>query len=191
MSAELDRLIARAEITDRLHLYCRGVDRRDPELLLASFWPDSKVEFGMFSGGGQEFARSLVGWFADGGVGVTAHMLGNVVIAFDGEAAFTECYLHATHRLRGEDGTEFDSIFGGRYQDRFERRDGVWRIALRRLVFDWFREHPDSGDWSVGSMGVNAGNAVLGRAGADAGWDDHHAALGRLAEGAARAGADR
>ena len=25
----------------------------------------------------------------------------------------------------------------GRYIDRFERRDGVWKIALRRLVIDW------------------------------------------------------
>jgi hypothetical protein len=26
---------------------------------------------------------------------------------------------------------------GGRYVDRLERRDGEWRIVLRRLVIDW------------------------------------------------------
>ena len=27
--------------------------------------------------------------------------------------------------------------FGGRYVDRFERRDGEWRIAHRNLVHEW------------------------------------------------------
>jgi SnoaL-like domain len=181
MSETLDQLTARAAITQRLHLYCRGVDRRDPDLLTSSFWSDSKMEFGMFSGGGQEFAQSLCGWFEAGGVGLTSHMLGNVVIAVEGGIAFSECYLHAVHRLRRADGGEFDSAVGGRYQDRFERRDGVWRIAFRRLVFDWFREYPDTGDWTTGTMGVTAANAVLGAAGADKPWPEHEAALSRLA----------
>lgn len=182
MSADLDRQIARADITDRLHLYCRGVDRRDSALLRSIFWPDSKVEYGMFAGGGIEFSDALPGWFADGGVGVSTHMLGNILIALDGDVAFAESYLHASHRIRQETGVEFDAVFGGRYQDRFERRGGVWRIAFRRLVFDWFREYPDTGDWAVGSMGVNAANAVLGRIGADAGFGEHQAALARLSE---------
>ena len=28
---------------------------------------------------------------------------------------------------------------GGRYVDRFERRDGVWRIAYRQGVNEWMR----------------------------------------------------
>ncbi len=181
MSETLDQLTAQAEITRRLHLYCRGVDRRDPALLASTFWPDSEVEFGMFSGGGHEFARSLCGWFEAGGVGLTTHMLGNIVIAVEGESAFSESYLHASHRLRRADGGEFDSVVGGRYQDRFERRGGVWRIAFRRLVFDWFREYPDTGNWTTGTMGVTAANAILGGAGADKHWPEHDAALARLA----------
>ena len=30
---DVEELIARAEITDVLHRYCRAVDRRDPDLL--------------------------------------------------------------------------------------------------------------------------------------------------------------
>jgi hypothetical protein len=28
-------------------------------------------------------------------------------------------------------------VGGGRYLDRLEKRDGDWRIALRRLIIDW------------------------------------------------------
>src|SRR3546814_19209297 len=30
-----------------------------------------------------------------------------------------------------------DILIGGRYIDRFERRDGVWRIAHRTGLLDW------------------------------------------------------
>lgn len=37
---------------------------------------------------------------------------------------------------------------GGRYVDRLQRRDGEWRVVLRRLVIDWrmssFAPAPDS-----------------------------------------------
>ena len=32
-----------------------------------------------------------------------------------------------------------DVLIGGRYIDRFERRDGVWRIIQRTGVHDWRR----------------------------------------------------
>jgi len=31
---------------------------------------------------------------------------------------------------------------GGRYLDRLERRDGQWKVALRRLLMDWTFEVP-------------------------------------------------
>jgi hypothetical protein len=31
------------------------------------------------------------------------------------------------------------SIFGGRYFDRLERRDGTWGIAKRMYLLDWHR----------------------------------------------------
>jgi hypothetical protein len=33
-------------------------------------------------------------------------------------------------------------VLGGRYVDRFERRDGEWRIAARITVHDWSRIDP-------------------------------------------------
>jgi hypothetical protein len=29
------------------------------------------------------------------------------------------------------------TLIGGRYLDRLERRDGAWRIALRRCTIEW------------------------------------------------------
>ena len=36
---------------------------------------------------------------------------------------------------------------GGRYIDRFEKRNGEWKIALRRLVMDW-RIEADATVWA-------------------------------------------
>jgi hypothetical protein len=39
--------------------------------------------------------------------------------------------------FKDDDVVEF--IFGGRYIDVFERRDGEWRISKRKIVPDWNR----------------------------------------------------
>jgi hypothetical protein len=163
----IEALEAKDAIRSCLHLYCRGIDRRAPEIVRQVFWEDATVEYGMFAGTAVEFATSISSWFEAGGVGNTAHLLGNITIALDGSIAYTEAYLHAHHRLTNAKGTYYDSVFGGRYHDRFECRDGRWRIAFRRLVFDWFRDYPDTGDWDIGSMGVNRANATIGAPGLD------------------------
>jgi hypothetical protein len=44
------------------------------------------------------------------------------------------------HRRKSKDGTVTkDLTFGGRYVDRFERREGVWKIAHRQVIFEWSR----------------------------------------------------
>lgn len=171
---------ADAAIRARLTLYCRGIDRRDEALLAEIFWPDSQVEYGVFAGSGQEFATSICGWLTAGGVELTAHLLGNITVSIEGATAIGESYLQAYHRIRRPDGTVFDSLIGGRYQDRFECRDGLWRIVFRRLVFDWFREFPGTGDWAEGSVGVTSAAAVIGTAGPD-GWAEINAAMQRAA----------
>ena len=53
------------------------------------------------------------------------------------------------------DGTSNDLVYGLRYVDRFERRDGEWRIAHRVCTWDWARSDlavglPLSGDYFRG-----------------------------------------
>jgi hypothetical protein len=71
----------------------------------------------------------------------STHTLGNVLIELNGEFAGVESQFIACIRCRHNDG-EVDWLMGGRYVDRFERRDGVWRIADRTVVYDWSRVDP-------------------------------------------------
>ena len=77
----------------------------------------------------------------------TMHFLGNSLIEFDGpEVAYVETYLQADHQ-----GSELHHWKGeyvklwARYFDRFERRDGIWLIAQRRLMVDWMYRYPATG----------------------------------------------
>lgn len=177
----IERLEAESAISAALHLYCRGIDRRDPAIVRSVFWPDATVEYGMFTGSATEFADSIAGWFEAGRVHNTSHLIGSVSISVEGEWAFSEAYLHAHHRLTNADGKLYDSVIGGRYHDRLQKRGGRWRITSRRLVFDWFREFADTGDWDVGSMGVNRANATIGQPGLDQ-WRELNEALSSRAQ---------
>ena len=52
----------------------------------------------------------------------------------DGDVAHCESYVIGT--MRGRDDKTI-VLMGGRYLDRLERRDGVWRIAVRRCTVEW------------------------------------------------------
>ena len=136
----MDELLDREEIRDVLLRYCRGVDRCDEELVRSVYHEDATDDHGTFKGSGHEFASVVVPmlraqWRS------TVHALHNVSIDLDGDAAFVESGFVATHRsLTDQDPTDF--VFGGRYIDRFECRDGVWKIASRLVVHDWSRLEP-------------------------------------------------
>ena len=43
----------------------------------------------------------------------------------------------------------FDVLIGGRYFDRYERRDGVWKFSYRAIVADWaWTSDPSAVDFS-------------------------------------------
>ncbi|GIX29685.1 MAG: hypothetical protein KatS3mg124_0157 [Porticoccaceae bacterium] len=65
-----------------------------------------------------------------------AHRVGNVLVELAGECAASEAYVHAALRLERE-GRLLQVEIYGRYLDRWERRDGRWRIARRRFVCDF------------------------------------------------------
>jgi hypothetical protein len=49
-------------------------------------------------------------------------------------------------------GERVDELQVGRYLDRFERREGEWRIALRQVAYDWKRQLPGSDGWQGHSV---------------------------------------
>ncbi len=119
----------RQAIVDCLHRYTRGVDRLDEELILSAYHEDAVDYHGAFVGSPREF----VAWLRKSHEQriATQHILTNYSFDVDGETAHVETYFFVPQRNAGDPELTFVS---GRYVDRFERRDGEWKIALRVVV---------------------------------------------------------
>ena len=138
---DLARLLAERAIRRRLLEYCRGIDRCDEELVASAYHPDGTDDHGSFRGLGVDFARHATAKLRDHAE-ATLHFLGDSLIDFlDDHTAHVETYVHAEHRCSDGDGGHLE-MFGGRYVDRFEERDGEWRIAHRLCIREWDRRAP-------------------------------------------------
>ena len=66
----------------------------------------------------------------------SSHIITNHLIEVGGDVAFSEAYFVIVWQSSEGDKT-LTQMRGGRYLDRFERRDRVWRIAFRIVTDDW------------------------------------------------------
>jgi hypothetical protein len=163
LDRQVARLVAVQEIRDVIARYCRGIDRRQMELVRSCYHPDATDDHGDYRGGIDGFVDylgvTLAHWQS------TTHFLGNVLVEVGptGTTARAESYALAFHRIAARgDKPERDLVGGIRYVDDFERREGVWRIAARVCVLDWSRTDPVApSGWSAPAT------YVLGRADAD------------------------
>ena len=135
--AELRTLLDRAQIHDALMRYCRGVDRGDGELVMSALHPDATLDLGRGPMPAAALAEGVTKIAAAG----TMHFIGNEYVEVDGDTAYGETYFisYATLTDSGEPGKLAIRARGGRYLDRWERRDGEWKIARRVLVDEWSR----------------------------------------------------
>lgn len=146
---DLEALAADLEIRRVLARYCRAVDRGDIALLKSVYHPDATDDHGSFQGSGWDFAEALVPAMDASSLN-SQHHVTNVLIELDGDAARVESYVLALHPVRDrETGSETHALAGGRYLDRFEKRDGEWKIADRRVVIDWTRGALPGEAWSL------------------------------------------
>lgn len=147
----------RREILDCLTRYARGIDRLDVPLVLSAFHDDAIDCHGEFTGSPAEF----VAWWLPRQArrDVVQHYLMNHSAEFDGAVAHTETYFVAVLKQAGE---QRASVNGGRYVDRFERRAGVWRIAVRVVARDWALEGDASG-MALAMRGLHRGHRGDGR----------------------------
>ncbi|HWK13926.1 MAG TPA: nuclear transport factor 2 family protein [Rhizobiaceae bacterium] len=132
----------RLEIQDCINRYPRGLDRHDDDFLASVFWPDAVDNHGAWVGERDAFVEWANHACHDAFSG-HAHNLTSHTCEIDGDTAHAETYVIFV--LRQREGTNVE-IGGGRYVDRLEKRDGEWRIALRRLAMDW-RIDADGGRW--------------------------------------------
>lgn len=165
MDDRVDALLARDEIRRVIMDFARAVDRRDWELLRACFHPGARDDHGAFAGD----AGAYVDWVAENLPGFaerTMHFVGNVIIDLDGPAAArAESYVVGYHRYTREDGSRADWIAAGRYLDRFERRDGAWKIAERRMAWEWVRDEPVGAEFE--NFGLDPAALTWGSPGPD------------------------
>jgi hypothetical protein len=149
------RLWAEAEIRRVLLRYARGVDRLDLDLVRRCYHPDATDAHGSFTGTVDE----LLAWVERvlRRYDSTMHLLGSPLVEFvDGAggpdaaplAAAVETYGIAFHRSAGGP-PERNLVTGFRFVDRFECRDGEWRIARRTAVTEWSRIDRQDDWWAI------------------------------------------
>lgn len=120
-----------AAIRDVLHAYARGVDDRDWERVLGCYHPDAHDDHGVYRGdpGGlvDHFERHLPEYAG------TLHLLGGTDLhPVDHVTVDASTLCLALHwRPPGAGGRHL--VMVAEYDDRFERRNGAWRIARRTV----------------------------------------------------------
>lgn len=126
-------LMDRRAIEDLVHSHARGHDRFDIALLRAAYHDDGIDEHGAGAinkgPGYAEWANAIHG----GGSQLCLHNITTHNCDIDGDSAHVESYVLVG--LLNPDGKTV-RLINGRYVDRMEKRDGTWRIALRRCTVD-------------------------------------------------------
>jgi hypothetical protein len=150
-TADLEWLINREKIRDCLARLSRGLDRRDADLIKGCYWPEATDDHGVFIGSAAEFLNWVVPGFP--AMRLTLHTLGQSLIEVRGTTAVVETHVTTYHRI-DVNGQDRDIVVGSRYLDRMEQRNREWRIAHRKMVYDWLRDFGQSIDWSQGLLGM-------------------------------------
>jgi hypothetical protein len=148
--AELEPRLAslsdRRDIRDTSMRYVRGADRHDKDLVRSAFWPEATISYGK-----PMPLDEFVAW--DEGrlaaYAVHQHHITGQTVEIDGNTAHVESYVISffVPRDRQKDGagtatpgralTSEKSLIGsGRYIERWEKRNGEWKIVVREYVED-------------------------------------------------------
>lgn len=139
----IHQLLDKQAIAEILYRRARAGDRGDAELAHSCYHPGATECHGEFDGLATEFIDivSFTRPRPDSPIKGMMHLITNISCDFsDADHAFVESYHVAWCQLA--DGT--DAEIGGRYLDRFERRDGRWAIVHRDVIFDWSRMEPET-----------------------------------------------
>ena len=133
METALGQVLDRQAISDCFLRYTRGVDRVDVDLIKSAFHPDAIDNHTRNIRGSVD---GMLAWWLPQQEGRESahHYVSNQTIDLDGDVAHVETYFFVVIKLLGQTDA---TMGGGRYADRFEKRDGVWKIALRVVLSEW------------------------------------------------------
>lgn len=144
--AQLQKLLDKDAIRDVIMLYTRAIDRFDLDLARSLFHPDSVEMHGPFEGLSHDWINQFDPSASDFDGIERHHCLGQSMIDVQGDVAFAETYLVLARGLPRDGDTPNLVLIHGRYVDRFERRDGEWKIAHRNALID-YASHTTTADW--------------------------------------------
>nr|WP_087574124.1 nuclear transport factor 2 family protein [Sphingomonas sp. CDS-1] len=145
---------ARQQIHDCIMRYCRGVDHCDRDLVLSAYHSGATDDHGFFQGSAEEFAKAAT--TVGGEYEVVRHIICNEYVEFDEhrtDVAYSETVTVGSLLSRKKE-EYWLAVSSCRFLDRFEERDGQWKIAAREVVLDWEIEGP--------AKGLNAGVLTAG-----------------------------
>jgi reactive intermediate/imine deaminase len=136
----LEELEARTAIEDSLKRFARAVDRQDWKAARACYHDGAFDDHGFFKGPPDAFLAHVARLHEH--QDHSMHFNTNVLIEFSSkDRAFVETYVLVLQRYRagalnappGSQGLR--NLASARYLDRFEKKNGEWRVAHRTLVF--------------------------------------------------------
>ena len=131
----LQEMLDEFQLRKLVHAYCRAVDRGDFTTLRELYHHDAVDAHGAFSTGSvDDFLNTLAA--SRPHIRSMQHNITTVNFAINGDIAEGEVYTIATHTFGAGD-RDIDVIVGGRYLDRYEKRDDTWKIVERTIVTDW------------------------------------------------------
>ena len=132
LEAQMQDLLDRQAILECIKRNSRGNDRFDVEMITGSYHDDGVHELGERRISGREYGEHANHAHATL-FEVTMHNVAMHSCEIDGDVAHAESYNTG---LFIDKGGETGRILAGRYIDRLERRDGEWRIVLRRATVE-------------------------------------------------------
>jgi ketosteroid isomerase-like protein len=128
----VEYLLDRQAILDCIASHARGHDRHDVDLITAAYHDDGYDEHGAAINRGPEYAEWINPVHAAGSQN-HLHNITTHTVEIDGDIAHAESYVLVT--LLNHDGATARFI-NGRYIDRLEKRQGTWRIVVRRSTVE-------------------------------------------------------
>ena len=126
-------LLQRLAITEVVQSWALYRDTGDWDGLRSTMHADATMTATWFDGPVEAFIEAAQASWRKGSR--SQHFLGGSIVQVNATRAIAQTRMAI--QVRGPlDGIEVDVHCAGRFYDRVEQRDGVWRIAKRKLVYE-------------------------------------------------------
>jgi hypothetical protein len=147
MEAALEKISTDGAILENELRYTRGLDRHDEAMIRDAYWPEAKVAYGVLRP-----VPELAAWANETHAKRAAHQhhVTSLTLDVEGDTAHEEGYILFSADLIRD--SKFDTrgaptpgrllaaskatLGTGRYINRYERRNGMWKMVAHEYVHD-------------------------------------------------------